>query len=102
MEAWGPRKPQERTWAVIDAVGEVAAESGVTSAQVALAWVGAQPAVTSVILGARTVEQLTDNLAAADLDLTAEQLEPAQRGQRPAGGRLPLRRCRRRTSGTGA
>ena len=40
-----------------------------TSAQVALAWVGAQPAVTSVILGARSVEQLTDNLAAADLDL---------------------------------
>jgi aryl-alcohol dehydrogenase-like predicted oxidoreductase len=75
MEAWGPRNQQERTWAVIDAVGEVATQSGVTSAQVALAWVGAQPAVTSVILGARTVEQLNDNLAAADLDLTAEQLD---------------------------
>jgi aryl-alcohol dehydrogenase-like predicted oxidoreductase len=75
MEAWGPRNQQERTWAVIDAVGEVATQSGVTSAQVALAWVGAQPAVTSVILGARTVEQLEDNLAAADLDLTAEQLD---------------------------
>jgi aryl-alcohol dehydrogenase-like predicted oxidoreductase len=75
MEAWGPRNKQERTWAVIDAVGEVAAEAGVTSAQVALAWVGAQPAVTSVILGARTVDQLTDNLAAADLDLTAAQLD---------------------------
>ena len=46
-----------------------------TSAQVALAWVGAQPAVTSVILGARTVEQLRDNLAAADLELPADQLE---------------------------
>jgi aryl-alcohol dehydrogenase-like predicted oxidoreductase len=75
MEAWGPRNRQERTWAVIDAVGEVASEAGVTSAQVALAWVGAQPAVTSVILGARTVEQLTDNLAAADLDLSTEQLD---------------------------
>ena len=39
-----------------------------------LAWLAAQPAVTSVILGARTVEQLADNLAAADLDLAPEQL----------------------------
>ena len=54
---------------------EVAQAQGVTPAQVALAWVGAQPAVTSVILGARTVEQLRDNLAAADLDLDAEHLE---------------------------
>src|SRR6476661_5897049 len=75
MEAWGPRNKQERTWAVIDAVGEVAKEAGVSSAQVALAWVAAQPAVTSVILGARNVTQLEDNLAAADLDLTTEQLD---------------------------
>ncbi|MEO5981088.1 MAG: aldo/keto reductase [Pedococcus sp.] len=75
MEAYGPRNSQERTWAVIDAVGDVATEQGVSSAQVALAWVGAQPAVTSVILGARNITQLTDNLAAADLDLTAEQLD---------------------------
>ncbi|HEV7171634.1 aldo/keto reductase [Pedococcus sp.] len=75
MEAWGPRNAQERTWAVVDAVGEVADELGVSRAQVALAWVAAQPAVTSVILGARTVEQLTDNLGAADLDLSAKQLQ---------------------------
>ncbi len=50
--------------------------------QVALAWVAAQPAVTSVILGARTVEQLNDNLAAADLDLTADAARPPHRGQR--------------------
>ncbi|MGA8977644.1 MAG: aldo/keto reductase, partial [Pedococcus sp.] len=75
MEAYGPRNKQERTWAVIDTVGEVAEEAGATSAQVSLAWLGAQPAVTSVILGARNVTQLTDNLAAADLDLTPEQLD---------------------------
>jgi aryl-alcohol dehydrogenase-like predicted oxidoreductase len=75
MEAWGPRNAQERTWAVVDVVGQVAEEQGVTSAQVALAWVGAQPAVTSVILGARTVEQLTDNLAAAELELGKDQLQ---------------------------
>ena len=75
MEAWGPRNAQQRTWAIVDAVGEVADELGASRAQVALAWVAAQPAVTSVILGARTVEQLTDNLGAADLDLSAKQLQ---------------------------
>src|SRR5699024_5309625 len=75
MEAWGPRNKEDRTWAVIDAVGEVAEEAGGTAARVAPAWGGAQPAVPSVILGARNVEQLSDNLAAADLDLTAEQLD---------------------------
>jgi aryl-alcohol dehydrogenase-like predicted oxidoreductase len=74
MEAWGPRNAQERTWQVIDAVREVAQAMGTTAAQVALAWVAAQPAVTSVILGARTVEQLKDNLDAADLDLDAAHL----------------------------
>lgn len=43
-------------------------------AQVALAWVAQQPAVTSVILGARTREQLADNLAAASLVLSQEEL----------------------------
>jgi aryl-alcohol dehydrogenase-like predicted oxidoreductase len=43
-------------------------------AQVALAWLVARPAVTSVILGARTTEQLRDNLAAAHLDLDAAEI----------------------------
>ena len=74
MEAWGPRNQEQHTWAVVDAVGAVADELGATSAQVALAWVSAQPAVTSVILGARTVEQLSDNLGAADLELPQSAL----------------------------
>ena len=45
-------------------------------AQVALAWLADRPAVTSVILGARTVEQLDDNLGAAGLHLTAERDGP--------------------------
>lgn len=89
MEAWGPRNKEERTWAVIDAVGEVAEEAGVTSAQVALAWVGAQPAVTSVILGARNVEQLSDNLAAADLDLSTEQLDRLSQVSAPQADDYP-------------
>jgi aryl-alcohol dehydrogenase-like predicted oxidoreductase len=74
MEAWAPRNAESRTWDVVEAVAEVAGELGVSSAQVSLAWLAAQPAVTSVILGARTVEQLVDNLGAADLDLAPEQL----------------------------
>jgi aryl-alcohol dehydrogenase-like predicted oxidoreductase len=89
MEAYGPRNSDERTWAVVEAVAEVAKEQGVTSAQVALAWVAAQPAVTSVILGARTVEQLTDNLAAADLDLTSEQLAHLSEVSAPRVGVYP-------------
>ena len=55
----------------VDAVAAVAAARGVTLAQVALAWVLAQPGITSVIVGASSLEQLDDNLAAADLVLDA-------------------------------
>jgi aryl-alcohol dehydrogenase-like predicted oxidoreductase len=74
MEAYAARNLQERTWAIIDAVGKIAKARGVSLAQVALAWVAAQPAVTSVILGARNAEQLADNLAAASLSLSAQEL----------------------------
>lgn len=74
MEAWEARNADERTWLVVDAVREVADGNGATPSQVALAWLAAQPAVTSVILGARSVEQLVDNLGAADLDLGDDAL----------------------------
>ncbi|MDA4835676.1 aldo/keto reductase, partial [Enterobacter hormaechei] len=51
MEAWEARNADERTWRVLDAVSEVAEAHGVSSSQVSLAWLAAQPAVTSVILG---------------------------------------------------
>jgi len=73
MEAWKARNAEERTWRVVDAVRAVAEEVGGSASQVSLAWLAARPAVTSVILGARTVEQLRDNLAAADLQLSDEQ-----------------------------
>jgi len=76
MEAYAQRNAQERTWQVIDALREVAGGRGVSLSQVALAWVADRPAVTSVILGARTLEQLDDNLTAADLHLS--QKETAQ------------------------
>jgi aryl-alcohol dehydrogenase-like predicted oxidoreductase len=73
MEAFGPRNAQGRTWAVIDTVGAIAKARGVSMAQVALAWLAARPAVTSVLLGARRRDQLADNLAAAKLALTSEE-----------------------------
>jgi aryl-alcohol dehydrogenase-like predicted oxidoreductase len=74
MEAFGPRNAQERTWKVIEAASAIAKNHGVSPAQVALAWLAAQPAVTSVLLGARRRDQLADNLAAAKLALTNEEL----------------------------
>jgi aryl-alcohol dehydrogenase-like predicted oxidoreductase len=70
MEAYARRNAQERTWRIIETVRQVAEGRAVTMSQVALAWVADRPAVTSVILGARTLEQLDDNLAAAGLHLS--------------------------------
>jgi aryl-alcohol dehydrogenase-like predicted oxidoreductase len=73
MEAYGPRNAEERTWRIIDAVATVAEARGVSMSQVALAWLAGRPAVTSVILGARTIDQLDDNLGAADMHLSPEE-----------------------------
>ncbi len=56
-----------KNWAILEALDAVAAELGAKPAQVALAWLLKKRAVTSVIFGARTVEQLDENLAAAEL-----------------------------------
>ena len=59
----------------VEAVAAVAAAHGVSMAQVALAWVVAQPGITSAIVGASSLEQLDDNLAAGALALTPDELE---------------------------
>jgi aryl-alcohol dehydrogenase-like predicted oxidoreductase len=74
VEAYSRRSSVERTWDVVDAVREVAEGRGATMAQVALAWVLQRPNVTSVILGARTLEQLEDDLGAVDVQLGAEEV----------------------------
>ena len=75
MEAWQKRNADERTWRTLDVVDEIAEAHGASSSQVALAWAAAQPAVTSVIIGARTVDQLRDNLGASRLRLSEAELE---------------------------
>jgi aryl-alcohol dehydrogenase-like predicted oxidoreductase len=72
MEAYD-RRGTMRTWNVIDAVQRVAEARGVSMAEVAVAWVTGRPAVTSTILGARTLEQLETNLRSAQLSLTAQE-----------------------------
>jgi aryl-alcohol dehydrogenase-like predicted oxidoreductase len=64
----------ERNWKVLDAVRAIAAELGSTPSAVSIAWLLAKPQVTSVIFGARTIEQLEANLAGAELALSAKHV----------------------------
>ncbi|HUK02221.1 MAG TPA: aldo/keto reductase [Steroidobacteraceae bacterium] len=70
-----PPVDRQRTFAVVDAMRPIAQAHGASVARVALAWLLHQPAVTSVIIGAKTREQLADNLAATELKLSASDLE---------------------------
>lgn len=72
-ESWS-NVPNEATWRTINALLEVAEEICKTPAQVAINWLLCQPGVTSPIIGARTLEQLGDNLGAAGWALTDEQV----------------------------
>ncbi len=70
-----PPVDRERAWRVLDVMRPIAADHLVSVAQVALAWLLAQPHVTSVIIGAKNQEQLLDNIAATELELSPEQLK---------------------------
>ncbi|MBI3675578.1 MAG: aldo/keto reductase [Proteobacteria bacterium] len=69
-----PPVDKDRAWKCIDAMREIGATHGVSVARVALAWILAKPFVTTVIIGAKTAEQLEDNLAAAALKLSPEEV----------------------------
>jgi len=69
-----PPVDRDRGYAVIDAMRPIAEAKSVSVAQVALAWLLHQRTVTSVIIGAKRQEQLVDNLAAVDVELSAEDL----------------------------
>lgn len=70
-----PPVDPERGWACVDVMRGIASAHGVSVARVALAWLLAQPHVMSLIIGAKTLDQLDDNLAAADLELSPGELE---------------------------
>jgi aryl-alcohol dehydrogenase-like predicted oxidoreductase len=69
-----PPVDKDRAWKVVEVMREVGEAHGVSVARVALAWLLHKPAVMSVIIGAKSLEQLDDNLAAADLVLTPEEI----------------------------
>jgi aryl-alcohol dehydrogenase-like predicted oxidoreductase len=87
LEGWGepPVRDKERLFRIIDALVEIGKARGVSAAQVALSWLFERPGVNSLVLGARTEEQLTDSLAAATLVLT-----PAERKQLDSASLQPL------------
>jgi aryl-alcohol dehydrogenase-like predicted oxidoreductase len=85
--AWAESMLTSFNLTIADQVVAIAAELDTTPAAVALAWVHAQPGVTSIILGPRTVDQLRDNLAALDLELPTGALQNLDDVSRPT--RLP-------------
>jgi len=84
------RRGTEANFRAVEEASAVAEESGATVAQVALAWLLAQPGVTAPLVGPRTLEQLEGLLPAADLRLTPEQVQRLGRPTAPALG-YPMR-----------
>ncbi len=82
---WGepPVRDQEALWKIVDVLVEIADAHDVSPAQVALAWLLARPGVSSLVIGARTEEQLADNLAAAELELTDAEHARLEQVSRP-------------------
>jgi len=70
----GPPVPDEHVYRVVDALDEVAKETGKLLPQIALNWLLQRPTVSTVIVGARNEKQLRENLAAVDFTLTPEQI----------------------------
>ncbi|MGV3557692.1 aldo/keto reductase [Larkinella arboricola] len=69
-----PPVNKEKAFDILDVMEPIAAEKGVSVAQVALAWLLHQPAVTTVIIGAKKPDQLEDNLKAVDVVLSTDEL----------------------------
>jgi aryl-alcohol dehydrogenase-like predicted oxidoreductase len=70
-----PIVDKERTWKILDAIAPIAKAHGCSAARVSLAWLLAKPVVTSIIIGAKRLDQLADNLAAVDLKLTPDEIK---------------------------
>ena len=83
---FGDSKFADRNWDVLDVLKEIAKEVDRSPAQVALAWAMAKPGISSTLIGARTVEQLTGNLAGASLALDEGQMARLDDVSAPAPG----------------
>jgi aryl-alcohol dehydrogenase-like predicted oxidoreductase len=81
--AWVSAHLNERAYAVVDVLLSVAKQVGTTPSRVAVAWVQSRPGVASTIIGARTMQQLEDNLGALDVHLAPEHLKALDDASRP-------------------
>jgi aryl-alcohol dehydrogenase-like predicted oxidoreductase len=85
LNDWGepPIHDEDQLYNIIDVLVETAANHKVSAAQIALAYMLGRPGVTSLIIGARSEEQLKDNLGAADVKLTAEERARLDKASQP-------------------
>lgn len=79
----------DRNWATIDTVVRIAQDIGATPSQVALSWIADRPGVTAPIFGARTMAQLKNSIAAADLTLDEAATTALEQVSRPVPGGYP-------------
>ena len=89
LESWQDTLKQfdtESMWSLIDVLGRVAGRHETTHAAVALAWLLARPEVSSIIVGARSVEQWNDNLRALSVKLTSKDVEELDQASQPDWG----------------
>jgi 1-deoxyxylulose-5-phosphate synthase len=82
-DAYGQNLYPDSDRAIVEAVTDVASARGVAPAQVALAWVLAQPAITAPIIGATKTQHLDDAVAGVELELTSEELERLESSYTP-------------------
>ncbi len=97
-----PPVDKDRAWKCVEVMRQIGDAHGVSVARVALAWLLHKPQVMSVIIGAKTIEQLDDNLAAVDLQVSEEEIDrldqvsalpaeyPGWMIERQARNRIPL------------
>ena len=81
---YGPPVTDEETYRAVEAIDEVAKENGKTVPQIALNWLLRKPTISSVIIGARSEEQLKQNLAAVDFKLNEAQVKSLDEATKPA------------------
>ena len=89
VEAYARRSVKERTWTTLAALSDIARPREIPLSQVALAWLHDRPGVTSIILGARSVSQLVENLGAVDVELTADEVARLDAASDPIAADYP-------------
>src|SRR5271170_5229963 len=70
-----PIVDKERTWKILDVMAPIAKAHNCSPARISLAWLFTKPFVTSIIIGAKRIEQLDENIAAVDVKLAAEEIK---------------------------